>query len=101
MRATGDRIGLATVYRHLQTLMEQGLADALRADDGEMVYRLCGDTATGRHHHHLICRSCGHTDEVEAPTVERWATQTADQFGYVDVSHTVEIFGLCPNCAAG
>lgn len=100
MRAAGYRIGLATVYRHLQAFVTRGLADAIRADDGEMAYRLCGDNATGRHHHHLICRECGHAEEVEAPTVERWAIQTARQFGYSDIDHTVEIFGRCQACTA-
>lgn len=101
LRAAGHRVGLATVYRHLQAFAEQGRADVVRRGDGEMGYRLCQDNTTGRHHHHLICRQCGHTEEIKAPAVERWATQTADTFGYVDTDHTVELFGICPTCAHG
>jgi Fur family ferric uptake transcriptional regulator len=91
----GDHIGLATVYRTLQLLAESGGVDVLRGDAGEALYRRC---STG-HHHHLVCRSCGRTVEVEGPTVERWADRIAGEHGYTDVSHTLEIFGRCATCA--
>ena len=42
----------------------------------------------------------GATGEVEGPAVERWTRGIADQHGFADVSHTLEIFGTCPACAA-
>jgi len=96
MRASGARIGLTTIYRGLAALTEAGEVDAVRSDDGEVVYRRC---AHG-HHHHLICRRCGRTVEVEGPSVERWATKVATEAGYVDVTHTVEVFGTCGTCVA-
>jgi Fur family transcriptional regulator, ferric uptake regulator len=95
LRTNGHKVGLATVYRALQTLAEQGEVDMLRTDDGESVYRRC---STGSHHHHLVCRSCGRTVEVEGPTVERWTRAIAAEHGYDDVSHTLEIFGTCADC---
>jgi Fur family ferric uptake transcriptional regulator len=94
MRARGATVGLATVYRALQSLVDSGRADVLRTDGGEAVYRECGET----HHHHLVCRSCGKAVEVQGPAVERWADQMADQHGFTDVSHTVELFGVCAEC---
>jgi Fur family ferric uptake transcriptional regulator len=94
MRARGDGIGLATVYRALQSLVDSGRADVLRSSGGEAVYRDCSQT----HHHHLVCRGCGRTIEVQGPTVERWADQMAAKHGYADVSHTLELFGTCPAC---
>ncbi|HEX8497444.1 MAG TPA: transcriptional repressor [Actinomycetales bacterium] len=91
LRDGGNPIGLATVYRALQGMVEDGELDALRTDDGETVYRRCGTT----HHHHLVCRQCGRTVEVEEPAVERWATTVAAQHGFGDVTHTLEIFGTC------
>lgn len=90
----GEQIGLATVYRTLQLLAEAGGVDILRSDAGEALYRRC---STG-HHHHLVCRSCGRTVEVEGPTVERWADRIADEHGFTDISHTLELFGTCPAC---
>jgi Fur family ferric uptake transcriptional regulator len=46
-----------------------------------------------------VCRSCGRAVEVEGPAVESWADRVAAQNGFVDVSHTLEIFGTCPECA--
>jgi Fur family transcriptional regulator, ferric uptake regulator len=91
LRDDGSTIGLATVYRAVQALVDDGEIDALRTDDGESVYRHCGSG----HHHHLVCRQCGRTVEVEGPAVERWAAKIAAEHGFADVEHTVEIFGTC------
>jgi Fur family transcriptional regulator, ferric uptake regulator len=95
LRSRGEPVGLTTVYRTLQTLADEGAVDVLRTADGEAAYRRC----TESHHHHLVCRGCGHTVEVEEPKVERWADDVARRHGYTAVTHTVEIFGLCPACA--
>ena len=91
LRHRGDPVGLSTVYRTLQALADAGEVDVLRTDDGESVYRRC---STG-HHHHLVCRACGRTVEVEGPAVERWANRTATEHGFTEVSHTLEVFGTC------
>ncbi|AKU16571.1 Fur family transcriptional regulator [Luteipulveratus mongoliensis] len=94
LRSQGDAVGLATVYRTLQTMAADGEVDVLRTDDGEAVYRQC---STG-HHHHLVCRDCGATVEVDGPTVERWAERIGVENGYRDVTHTIELFGTCQAC---
>ncbi|MGA9872367.1 MAG: Fur family transcriptional regulator [Rhodococcus sp. (in: high G+C Gram-positive bacteria)] len=96
LRKRGEGIGLTTVYRTLQTLADAGTVDVLRIDTGESVYRRC---STG-HHHHLVCRDCGYTVEVEGPTVEKWSQGVAETNGFSDVSHTIEIFGTCSECRA-
>ena len=90
----GENVGLSTVYRTLQALADADEVDALRADDGETLYRRC----SRGHHHHLVCRACGRTVEVEGPTVERWADRVAEENGFGDISHTLEIFGTCSSC---
>ena len=90
----GEAVGLATVYRTLQRLADAGDVDVLRTEDGEAIYRRCSET----HHHHLVCRGCGATVEVEGPTVERWTRSIAAEHGYHEVSHTLEIFGTCSSC---
>ena len=94
LKARGESVGLTTVYRTLAALADAGEVDVLLRDDGEALYRRC----SSGHHHHLVCRSCGRTVEVEGPTVERWAAKVAAEHGYTDVSHTLEIFGLCSAC---
>lgn len=90
----GEKIGLSTVYRNLQSLVDAQLVDALRSDEGEVLYRRC----SSGHHHHLVCRSCGRTVEVEGPTVEKWADTIAADHGFTEVAHTLEIFGTCAAC---
>jgi Fur family ferric uptake transcriptional regulator len=95
LRSRGDSVGLTTVYRTLQSLADAGKVDVLRTGDGESVYRRCSTS----HHHHLVCRSCGRTVEVEGPAVERWAEKVGAAHGFVRVTHNVEVFGTCPDCA--
>jgi len=95
LRRRGEGIGLTTVYRTLQALAYAGSVDVLRTDSGESVYRRC----SSGHHHHLVCRHCGATVEVEGPAVERWAHTVAAAHGFTDISHTVEVFGTCRACA--
>ena len=95
LRQRGANVGLTTVYRTLQTLSEAGEVDTMRLPTGEQLYRRCGT----KHHHHLVCRQCGTTIEVEGPTVERWADNLATVHGFTDVSHTLDVFGLCPRCS--
>ena len=96
LRAAGDNVGLTTVYRSLQALADAGEVDVLRRLDGENVYRRC----SAGHHHHLVCRSCGRTVEIEGPAVERWATKMAAEHGFSQVQHTLEVFGTCADCGA-
>ena len=94
LRRNDENVGLSTVYRTLQALADAGEVDMLRTADGEAIYRRCSTT----HHHHLVCRSCGMTVEVDGPAVERWADAVASEHGFAEVSHTLEIFGNCPSC---
>jgi Fur family ferric uptake transcriptional regulator len=95
LRQRGERVGLTTVYRALQALADAGEVDVMRPPGGELLYRQC----SSGHHHHLVCRVCGRTVEVEGPAVESWADRVAEKHGFVDIAHTLEIFGTCPDCA--
>ncbi|MDG4820505.1 transcriptional repressor [Asanoa sp. WMMD1127] len=96
LRERGAKVGLTTVYRTLQRMVESGEVDSTRTPDGEQLFRQC---SRSRHHHHLVCRMCGRTVEIEGPAMERWTEKVADQHGYTDVAHTLEIFGTCSACA--
>lgn len=96
LRNRGDRIGLTTVYNQLRAMAAAGSVDVLRTEDGEALYRRC---ATDNHHHHLLCRRCGKTIEIDPPPdVEAWAARTARARHFADVSHTLEIVGTCQTC---
>ena len=97
LRRRGQGIGLTMVYRTLQAMATTGSVDTLRTDTGESVYRRCSDD----HHHHLVCRACGATVEISGGHVETWAADVAREHGFSDVSHTIEIFGMCRGCGDG
>lgn len=97
LRDDNTGIGLATVYRALATLAASGEADQLQSPEGEAIYRACSSEG---HHHHLICRSCGLTVEIQASDVEEWARRTAAANGFTQAEHVVDIFGLCAACSA-
>lgn len=94
LRRAGDKVGLATVYRTLQAMAEAGEVDVLQGAGGESVYRRCST----HHHHHLVCRSCGRTVEVTGPAVEKWADAVAREHDFAEVSHSLELFGICADC---
>ncbi|MBL6593353.1 MAG: transcriptional repressor [Candidatus Aquiluna sp.] len=92
---SGKKLGLTTVYRALTEMVKQGMADSLSISDGEMRYRIC----TPEHHHHLICRVCGKTVEFDMPGFEELALQVAKANGFTELSHQIELFGVCKDCS--
>ena len=95
LRNHGSTIGLATVYRALADLAHAGEADSLQSTGGETLFRAC----EAGHHHHLICTRCGTAVEISATEIESWANGVAKQHGFKPASHTIELFGICAECA--
>lgn len=97
MRDAGESVGLATVYRTLQTMSAEDEADTVVNRDGETLYRMC---LAPSHHHHLVCTSCGTTVELDDDAAEAWVQQMARAHGFSRVSHVLELAGTCRDCAA-
>ena len=95
LREQGSGIGLATVYRALSGLVESHEADTLLSPTGETLFSACEIEG---HHHHLICRSCGRSEEINAQVVEDWSRKVAEEHGFAEPSHEIDIFGLCAQC---
>jgi Fur family transcriptional regulator, ferric uptake regulator len=91
----GRQIALATVYTQLKKLVESGEVDVVMTDRGESLYRRCH---VDEHHHHLACRDCGATVEVDAPELEKWAHAIGERHGFTDLRHVLELNGVCPAC---
>jgi Fur family ferric uptake transcriptional regulator len=96
LREQGARIGLTTVYRHLQRLADAGVVDTVRTRSGELAYRRCAERG---HHHHLVCQRCGRVVDIDADLVEDWLDRVATDAGFTDIEHTVELAGTCRDCA--
>lgn len=96
LRQGGNPVGLATVYRNLNDLAASGTADTIQMNGSEQLYRYCGE----EHHHHLVCVDCGKTIEI-GPEHEEWVESVARRKRFTLISHTIEIFGRCPECRRG
>jgi Fur family ferric uptake transcriptional regulator len=94
LRARGERLGLATVYRTLGLLADEGVIDALSHHPGELCYRWCGEG----HHHHLVCSSCHQVVELEDCELEPWLERIAGEHDFVTTGHRLEVSGLCAGC---
>jgi Fur family transcriptional regulator, ferric uptake regulator len=92
---TEERVGLSTVYRILRALAKEKVAETQRAEDGETLYRL---RTVAEHHHYLLCRRCGRAIGFTADDAERRADCLAQQQGFTDVTHWIDVFGTCPLC---
>ena len=97
LRQHGERIGLATVYRTLQTMLEAGDVEVVRSEDGEALYHRCSQDS---HHHHLVCRNCQSSVDISAAEVEGWIDRAAAAHGFIEVEHTIDVFGVCAECVA-
>ena len=97
LEAEGTKVGLATVYRNLTAMAESGEVDQVRSTEGETLYREC---ERAEHHHHIVCRRCGHTVEVAGGELESWIRRVSAEAGFTRMEHTAEFFGLCMECSA-
>jgi Fur family ferric uptake transcriptional regulator len=95
LHARLEGVGLATVYRNLQRLADEGQADTLRRESGEVAFLIC----ERGHHHHLTCRSCGRVEQVRDCRLGDWARAVADLHGFTQVEHRAELVGTCSHCA--
>jgi Fur family transcriptional regulator, ferric uptake regulator len=94
LRSRGERLGLATVYRTLGLLAEEGVIDSLAHRPGELCYRWCGEG----HHHHLVCSSCHQVVELADCELEPWLERISAAHGFVTTGHRLEVSGLCGDC---
>jgi Fur family ferric uptake transcriptional regulator len=90
----GSTIGLATIYRTLSLLSEKGVVDQLAHQEGELCYRLCGES----HHHHLVCSKCHRVVEVDEHGLTDWLDRVFAKHDFIAKAHTVELTGLCSAC---
>jgi Fe2+ or Zn2+ uptake regulation protein len=89
-----DSIGRATVYRTLKLLLDQGLVCRIVMGDGSVSYR----AAHKAHHHHIVCVSCGATEDVRMNDVEDVLAGVRNATEYDIVGHRIEVYGICPRC---
>ena len=93
-------IGLATVYRTVQLLLELELIERINLDDGFVRYEI-GDTQGREHHrhHHLICLRCGGVTAFQKDMLEALETGVQAALGFRVTDHEVKLYGICKDCS--
>jgi Fur family transcriptional regulator, ferric uptake regulator len=97
LRAARRPVGIASVYRALETLTELRLVKRVEAGDGIARYEPA--PPDGDHHHHLVCRDCGKVEAFTDPRLERAIDKVANGLGYDVDEHEVVLTGACADCA--
>ncbi|MEB3370938.1 Fur family transcriptional regulator [Saccharopolyspora mangrovi] len=97
IRSSGERIGLATVYRALHTFVASEIAHTMHDADGTQLFSIAPANGLG---YHLICRECRRHVPVSVGFVEDWAVHVASAHGYTDMELVIEVSGQCHTCAA-
>ncbi|HXW52762.1 MAG TPA: Fur family transcriptional regulator [Myxococcota bacterium] len=95
-RLLDAKVSLATVYRTLKLLQENGLAESHNFQDSQALFEPKLDD--DHHHDHLICTSCGHIVEFVDDNIERLQLEVAESQGFLITSHKMELYGLCKDC---
>jgi Fur family ferric uptake transcriptional regulator len=88
------KVGLASVYRMLERLDEQGLVQRIDLGDGIVRY----EPAREAHHHHLVCGECGKVEPFADQKLERAIEAVEERSGYSVVGHEVVLRGSCADC---
>jgi Fur family ferric uptake transcriptional regulator len=97
LRRARRAVGIASVYRALETLAELRLVKRVDAGDGIARYERA--TAAGDHHHHLVCRDCGKVEAFSDSRLERAIDRVAGGLGYAVDEHEVVLLGACADCS--
>jgi Fur family ferric uptake transcriptional regulator len=97
LRARGNAVGIASVYRALELL--DGLGLVQRVDTGEGGTKYEAVIPGGHHHHHVVCEVCGRVAAFEDKRLEEAIERLAGRLRHEVSAHDVMIRGACPRCA--
>lgn len=98
-KVNSPEIGLATIYRTVQVLLELHIINKVTFDDGFARYELSGEESTSGHrHHHAICTGCGKVYSLETDLLDILEKQVFENIGFEVTDHEVKLYGLCEAC---
>lgn len=97
-------VGLTSVYRTLDLLVQLSMVDKFDFGDGRARYELAEGSSGVKHHHHLVCTGCGaileYDDflEEELKLVKRTEEGLSKRYGFKITGHVVQFYGICKRC---
>lgn len=97
VKQKNDEIGLATVYRTLEILVDLKIVDKISFDDGVARYDLRKEGAK-HFHHHLLCLQCGNIEEIDEDLLGEVEKVVEKQFHFIVKDHRLTFHGICQNC---
>ena len=94
------QVGRATVYRTIKMLQESGFLCKVVLPGNEMAYSISDFAATGSHHHHAVCITCGQIRTFTDLSIENAIKMLSTSDGQVGEvrDHRIEIYDVCPSC---
>lgn len=100
VKVSNPEIGLATVYRTIQMLLELKIIDRINLDDGYVRYELghVYEDEDSHHHHHLICIKCGRVMSFQGDLLEEFEKRIEGKTGFQIQDHDVKLYGYCTDC---
>jgi Fe2+ or Zn2+ uptake regulation protein len=101
--AAEPRLSQSTTYRNLAQLEQVGVVRTVMGTDDYSRFELA-EELTGRHHHHLVCLSCGTVEDFDAPRrVEQGLADAIARLsngtGFRAEAHRLDVLGTCASCA--
>jgi Fur family ferric uptake transcriptional regulator len=96
-KSKDDNIGIATIYRNVKLLEEQGVIKKIELPDLLISYEMCASTSE-HSHHHLICRECGKIVDFEEDLLETIEKKIKDTKDFTITDHRVIFYGYCRSC---
>ncbi|HOE56447.1 MAG TPA: Fur family transcriptional regulator [Bacillota bacterium] len=94
VKGKSEGINFSTIYRNLQLLCTLRIIDKLQIESGVSHYELCGQA----HHHHIICKGCGETKEIDICPYANMGEDKLSTMGFKVTGHKFEIYGYCSKC---
>jgi Fur family transcriptional regulator, ferric uptake regulator len=94
LRSAGIQVSLSTIYRTLDLLVSMGVASSRTDEEGEQAYVFC----SVEHHHHAICRKCGHVEDVDCAAMDAFSGLLRQHHAFELDSHSMEFYGRCARC---